>query len=244
MYLRTYSSDYNSQRVINLPNRTPNGLILPKRQNLLAYNYLHGVIVDLIEYIGLHKHIDKIHNPINIRYVESKPNEVVDSRPFSSTKWHTDCWNGEPANTVMVFVPVCGDLIKNGISFCEPNPNEFMEIAKVLKDYFEGSHLLEQSKHYDIFLDNEFLYLTDPYLLHKTVKKGGSGRLSIDFRFTTSYQCFTDVEVSSKRYENYIPYSEWAKIGKSKLLCSNLNIDEFNEGEINSYAGKYTTIDI
>lgn len=229
--------------MLKLPNRTPNGLVLPKQPNLLAYNYLHRIVAQILEHIGLSNHIETIHSPINIRYVESKPSEV-DGRPFASAKWHSDVWNSEPSNTIMVFIPICGNLIKNGIEFCEPDPNEFMQIARVLKDYSEGQHLVKNSKHYNIFLDTEHIYLTDPYLLHRTMKGGSGCRLSLDFRFTTKYKSFTDVDIQPNRYENYIPYEQWKEIGKSKLLSTNLKLDEFEEYGVNKYAGKYTIVNL
>lgn len=243
-YLKKSPANYYYHHVAKLPNKTPNGLILPKQQNFLAYNALHQTVVKIIEKYGIAKHIRSIHAPINIRYVESKPDEIIDNRPYASTKWHSDLFNGEPSNTIMVFIPISGNLVQNGIHFAEPDPNEFMSTAHVLDDYDKCQWLLNNAKKYDINLDTDYLYLTDPYLLHKTCKGGMIGRLSLDFRFTTNYVCHTDVEIASLRQENYISYKDWASIGKTKILYSNLSLDEVYESRPGEYASKYKLVDL
>jgi hypothetical protein len=228
---------------INLPNRTPNGLILPKKQNHLAYNCIHKTIKEIIESLNLQEHISLIHSPVNVRSINTKANPEIDNRPHSSTKLHSDVWAGEFTNTTMVFIPIYGDTKDGGVEFFEPS-DRFLSFIKPLADYNEGADLIEDAVKYDCVLETGHLYLTDPFLLHKTIKRGSGVRISIDFRFISKYTVSSDVLVDSKRHENYISYNEWAQIGTNKLLLSNANIDEIEQSSQIEYAAKFTIINI
>lgn len=232
--------DY-SELIGCLPNRTPNGLVLPKRENFLSYHGIHQAVVGLLE--TFKDEIELIHNPINIRLV--KGNSDGKDRPKASTKLHSDIWAGEFASSLMVFLPVFGDIENIGVEFFEPPLEFYPEYVRPLRDYDEGAHFLEKSTKYDCKLKNGFMYIMDPFLLHRTFKNSQEWRLSLDFRFIPKMKLESDLEVGSKRSENYITYDEWKEIGLTKLLFTDTPIDQYDKKrESNIYAADYLMVNL
>ena len=56
-----------------LPNITPNGLVLPKRQTCAAYNLVHQAVAGIFNAFGLAAHASAVHAPVNIRLVNGRP---------------------------------------------------------------------------------------------------------------------------------------------------------------------------
>jgi hypothetical protein len=234
--LKAYSED-----ILKLPNMTPNGLVLPKKDNFLAYNQLHKTVCKIFKTFNIDEHVATIHAPINIRIISGKPSNA-DFRPRASSKLHSDIWAGEFTNTVMLFLTALGDVENNGIEFYEPPYRFYTEFCKPLNDYLEGSCLEKESTRYNCRLQDGFAYFTDPFLLHRTIKKSPDLRLSIDFRFVPHDKCQTDIEVNTNRHKNYIPLKEWDVIGSSSLIYTNVTIAESkaeNIGPKNAYAADY-----
>lgn len=230
--------DRYQDQVSYLPNMTPNGLILPKRENFLAYHEIHKVVASLLDSYDLSTKLASIHNPINIRLVRGT--SAGATRPKSSTKLHTDIWAGEYSNSMMVFIPAMGDIRNIGVEFYEPPADFYPNYVKILDDYNEGAHFIDTSNRYDCTLENGLLYVMDPFLLHKTFKRSEGWRLSLDFRFLPALSVPTDVKLDTPRDENYISYSEWRKFGFTKLLFTDTPIDVFDAARNkNAYAASY-----
>jgi hypothetical protein len=230
------------QDIISLPNKTPNGLVLPKAEILSWYNCLHQSVAKIMSHFELDEHVASIHAPVNVRLVSGKPS-TTDVRPRASCKLHSDIWAGEFSNTVMLFLTALGDIEGNGIEFLEPD-RKFLDYCHPLNDYLEGAELEKDSIKYDCGLKSGFAYFTDPFLLHRTVKKTPKLRLSIDFRFTTNIKCETDIEVNTDRHENYISLKDWYEIGTKTFLYTEATVAEAREDTTaaskNAYAAEYS----
>mgnify|MGYP004281447191 CR=1 FL=1 len=74
------------QALAGLPNITPNGLILPKRQTSAAYNLVHQVVAGIFAAFGLPDHAAAVHTPVNIRLVDGRPDAAIDGRPRASAR--------------------------------------------------------------------------------------------------------------------------------------------------------------
>lgn len=233
--------DRYEKQIEKLVNITPNGLILPKLENFLAYHEIHKGVVNVLENYNMDDRIKLIHNPVNVRLVSGE-NKAGD-RPKASTKLHTDIWAGEFSNSLMIFMPLMGDIANIGVDFYEPPQEFYPDYVKILDDYSEGAHFLELSDQYDCPLRNGYFYLIDSFLLHKTFKKKLGWRLSLDFRFLPKEELASDLKVDSVRNENYIPYDQWKTFGKTRLLFTDMPIDKFDSGrDKNAYAGQYNVI--
>lgn len=250
-YRKTYHHsldvlDAHRDDVLNLPNKTPNGLILPKKDNFLAYNQLQKTVCCVLRNFNLSQHVKKIHAPVNIRIIDGNWTEN-DRRPRASSKLHSDIWAGEFTDTVMVFLTALGDVENNGIEFFEPPQRFFTDFCKPLDDYLEGACLEAESERYDCGLRDGFAYFTDPFLLHRTVKKSNKLRLSIDFRFIPYAKCPTDIEVDTERHKNYIPLGDWCEIGSNSLLYTDVTVADShaeNIGPRNAYAAEYNILEL
>ena len=228
--------------ILKLPNMTPNGLLLPKKDTFLAYNQLHKTVFNIFDHFGLGKHVKAIHAPVNVRVINGISSPQVDQRPRASSKLHSDIWAGEFTNTVMVFLTALGDVHNNGIEFYEPPKRFHTEFCKPLNDYLDGSCLEAESRRYKASLRGGYAYFTDPFLLHRTIKKSPNLRLSIDFRFIPHDRCETDAEIDTERHKNYITMEEWSKIGSTSLLYTNVAVADSkaeNIGPKNAYAADY-----
>jgi hypothetical protein len=229
--------------VKSLPNITPNGLILPKAEVCLEYNLVHKCVADIFLEFGFSQHLQSVHAPINIRLVNGQANPTLDNRPRSSTKVHSDMWAGEPANAIMVFIPLFGDAENIGVKFYEPKifPRE---LIKPLDDYIKGAALIENSTEYK---GAEFakgqLIATDPFLLHQTFKNKPGLRLSIDFRFLAQEKIEADDLMNSTRLASYFSLEEWCDYGKGRFITTEALLKKFTgKDEVNDYyAAKYET---
>ena len=127
----------------NLPNITPNGLLVPKKENLLSFNKLQKVIYDEFYKNNLNKEIDKVQFPINLRIQSGKFD--TDERPRASTKKHTDIWAGDPSGAILVFLHIYGEYEKIGIEFFEPKKFP-KSCLKTISDYNEGNSQIDDLK--------------------------------------------------------------------------------------------------
>lgn len=232
----------NSSWLESLPNITPNGLILPKKETFLAYNQVHRSLVNILNNYDLGSKIDKIHAPINIRLVKGSK-DLTDQRPRASSKIHTDIWAGEPAGALLCAMVVGGDWTASTVRYIEPT--SFPEdMLKPLADYNEGKHVSHTGEHYDTLLDNSGLFIMDSYLLHQTLKLREGYRLSIDFRFIPKDTVESDRYNSELRTENYMSYDEWASYGTTSILHTADLLEAYKgtDTTLNAYACTYTTV--
>jgi len=222
-------------------NITPNGLVLPKKENYLEYNIIHRTIAEILTSLNLLQSTKKIHNPINLRLVDGRPNLKIDSRPRASVKLHTDIWAGEFTDTIMIFIPVLGSMKSVPVEFFEPPDSIYPRYLKPLPKYDDGAFFEAQSTKYNVQLENGYLYIIDGFLLHKTIKTGHGSRLSIDFRFLPKESVETDKIIESPRNENYLETQDWIRIGKDRLTISSdslhteYDLDKTHDGYANEY---------
>lgn len=231
-----------SDAVRGLPNITPNGLLLPKQQNYLAYNMVHATLVEIFDSVGLARHVTAAHAPINLRLVDGRGRAQFDRRARASAKWHSDIWAGEPAAATIVFLPVFGAPGMLGVRWVEPRdfPHEF---ARPLDDFAEGAHLIEGGREYQVDFDPGVILLSDPFLIHATQRDSDGLRLSVDFRFISRYAIASDAVAPGTRSENYLPYADWSDIGRGRVLTTDAPLELYRGPDVataNEYAAPFT----
>ena len=233
--------DKYSVHVQALPNITPNGLILPKAEVFLEYNQVHQAVAKIFIELGLDRYLSAVHAPINIRLVSGLPNPALENRPRSATKIHSDMWAGEPADAIMVFIPLFGDTDNVGVKFYEPEQFP-RELIRPLDDFNEGSHVAKKSIEYKgADFSKGQLILTDPFLLHQTNKNKSGLRLSIDFRFIAKEKVEMDDLMESTRIDSYLTMEEWCDFGKGRLLTTKSRLEKFTGKDVvnDRYASNY-----
>ena len=208
----------NYEEVIKeLPNITPNGLLVPKKENLLSFNKLQKIIYQEFEKNNLNNKIDKVQFPVKIRIQSGSFGG--DKRPRSSEKKHTDIWAGDPSGAIIVFLHIAGDYENIGINFFEPS-NFPKELLNTLDDYDKGNSKIGKLKKLDVKYDDSGWIFADPFIIHQTYKNVNSIRISLDFRFIPNEKIDSDTYEDENRKPYFISPSLWSKYGDSKILAS------------------------
>ena len=193
-----------------LLNRTPNGLVLPKQELINQYNKIHQNYAKILSNRIDFDKIIGLRFPINIRMIDGTlPNA---NRPRSSTKPHTDCWAGEPTNTVMIHCPVLGDMRNNGMSLYEPH-NNFLKYITTQNDFDINKEFIDQCRKYDKQMSLGNCYLIDSYLLHQTNIGNANKRVVISTAILLKDRVDSDVNFGNFREQEYLDKDIWKNIG-------------------------------
>lgn len=225
---------HNEDKIKILPNITPNGLLVPKKENLLSFNKLQKIAFSEFQRVNINEKIDRVQFPINVR-IQSGSFDV-DNRARASSKIHTDIWAGDPAGAITVFLHVYGDYKNIGIRFFAPK--EFPEDQiKVLTDYNEGNINTNDMKELDARYDDRGWIFIDPFILHQTYKNSRSLRISLDFRFIPKSLVESDTFEDENRKPYFISMKECMSYGDNKLLSTNQTM--FGEYSKNKFTKSY-----
>ena len=208
-------SDYQDE-IMSLPNRTPNGLMLPKQEVLCSYNAVVKHAVRLASFFGLTDTCESAYMPLNIRLPWGNPDDATTQRPHSSVKWHTDIWAGEWAQSVMLHAPIFGNFKKNGISFASPPPSFYPDYVKHLVDYNDGLGAIVDKRDYDVEMEIGKCYLVDSFLLHKTLCEESSFRGILSFPLKPKQKLSSDIYENDQRRDDFIPMNSWCEFGTKK----------------------------
>lgn len=162
--------------IMQLPNITPGGIIVPKIETQLIYNsianYCYKSLGDFT------KNVESI-APIIIRVKSGKISDP--SRPYETSKLHSDAWVGMYLDGIFS-IGVMGDFKKNGVEFFMPKLISDDYFGK-LKNYDHGFEKFRGIKKIGKYKKG-FVHMFDNIVLHKTMnKKNALPRVSIDFAF-------------------------------------------------------------
>ena len=209
-------------RIAALPNCTPNGMLLPKRENAVEFHLIQRTIGQILKSLGIGRRVSLIQQSVHVRFNNGKYDEKLGQRSYATTKVHTDIWNGEPAGVIIVFIPVLGDVAANGIEFFEPDLTLIKDFVRVLDDYGEAEDLVRAATRYNLDMQKRCIYFADSFLLHRTRKSGRGLRISIDFRIIPEEHVLSDdlqTSYVNKNWErNFVPISEFYQVGLTKIL--------------------------
>ena len=127
------------QECVNLPNRTPNGLLMPKRENSFEFNIVCRAIAEMLSTLGMERRVESVMTPMMLRLINGKDDKEAGKRPYASTKIHTDIWSGGPAKLISCFIPVMGDIQKTTMSLWEPS-------EEVMKSYVHKCLIMQKGR--------------------------------------------------------------------------------------------------
>jgi hypothetical protein len=211
-------------------NKTPNGILLPKAEFQREFNDLHRAFASWIASLGIDDLIYQVFCPLTVRLVRGKVLPQVEARPFASNKLHTDIWAGDPADTVAMLLPIAGDIERTTIEFFHP-PNDFEEkYLKVFDGYEAAKELVGRCLPYPAAPRLGYAYFFDALILHRTVRRQGGARISIDCRIRRSMpdqdrQHFISLS-DPDRLKLYLNRQEWSEFGRTKFMrFKDLNSD-------------------
>jgi hypothetical protein len=213
--------------LLALPNRTPNGVILPRRETFCSFNTIHQILANIVEDAGMLTVFSQLQIPCNVRLVEGTPDQDADARNYSSTKIHTDVWNGEPISSILFNIPVLGDPAAVDLRFYEPR-NFPSELRVALSDYKLGEPVASSVEEYPVAFQMKHLYISDALSLHQTVKRRPALRLSLDFRAIAREMLPGESADCSASRATYITPDAWSACGLTTILGSGEPLDGFH----------------
>lgn len=167
----------NDELIQKLPNKTPNGVLNPKKETTAEFVEIQKAVNKIFENLGVYKHIKKLAVP-NIRYKSTLEPDGAKDRPYYTSKIHSDAWVGHKGDSIFL-VGILGDINNNTVEFNEPiNPHDnYLHKA----DSFDEGNTRYESLKYLGQLSKQILGVMDHACAHRTLVKAGSGpRVSLD----------------------------------------------------------------
>lgn len=223
--LESYHED-----ILALPNRTPNGVLLPRRETFLSFNVVQQTLVHAFAELGILQEFSAFQMPCNVRIVSTEPAHAgaarEDIRPYASAKIHTDVWYGEPLSAILFNVPLLGDARAVSIDFFEPQ--EFpSHLITVLSDYNDGRVVAEKAVRSQVAFEIGSMYVSDGLSLHQTVRRGPGIRLSLDFRCLARNLLPGESADRGRSRTDYVDQNTWVKSGSFSILTNGDPLDGF-----------------
>ena len=207
---------------VDLPNKTPNGLLMPKAEVALEFTTLHKCFAQIMTRLRIENITDSWSLPINVRIVLGKADAAILNRPFAASKIHSDVWAGEPADAVILNIPVLGDIARTSLEWLELPPQVGESHLKLFRDFSEAEFFARQATRIDVAPKLGHIYFSDCALLHRTVRANGGCRVSIDLRFRlksdASYKTKVEELSGPSRLSNYITFEQWRSIGERTVM--------------------------
>ena len=212
-----------------LPNYLGTGLLMPKREHILAFNALQRSVGDAFSQLGANDLIDAVDLPVNLRMVFGETHPDVMKIPFTSMKRHSDVWNGVHPDATVVVLPLFGDIDNITIEAGEMPRELELPSMRLMSDFNEGADIPMVVAYENARLQHGTLYFNDARGLHQTVRRVSSGlRISIDFRFRRKFnekyrsmipaEAMTPPIGQALEQDMSVPYQDWLKAGKETLL--------------------------
>lgn len=206
-----------------LPNYTGTGLLMPKREQVLAFNMFQKAVAEAFYQLGANDLIDAVDLPVNLRMVYGKTKPENATLPFTSSKRHSDVWAGVPADATVVILPLFGDIEHITIEAGEMPREMELEAMRVMSSFDEGKNIPMVVSYKEAQLQHGTMYFNDARGLHQTVRRKREGlRISVDFRFrrkfNEDYRAMIQQQLSGVEEDMSIPYEEWLQVAKENLI--------------------------
>jgi hypothetical protein len=167
----------NDKLIMNLPNKTPNGVVNPKSETINEFTEIQKAVNNILNNLGVYKNIKKLAIP-NIRYKSSIEPKEVQNRPYYTSKYHSDAWVGHQGDSIFL-IGILGDVDNNTVEFNEPLGVQDNYLHKA-ESFDEGNTRYEAIKLLGT-LTKQKLGVMDHACLHRTLVKAGSKpRISLD----------------------------------------------------------------
>lgn len=167
----------NDHLIMNLPNKTPNGIIKPKKENVNEFVEIQKAVNNILNNLGVGSHIKKLAIP-NLRYKSTSEPENAQDRPYYTSKYHSDAWVGHQGDSIFL-IGILGDIDRNTVEFNMPIGAHDNYLHKA--DSFDEGNTRYESFELLGTLEKQKLGIMDHACLHRTLVKENSGpRLSLD----------------------------------------------------------------
>ncbi|WP_414514393.1 hypothetical protein [Nostoc sp. PCC 9305] len=213
-----------------LPNYTGTGLLMPKREHILAFNLFQKSVAEAFYQLGANDLIDAVDLPVNLRMVYGKTDAKKLGLPFASSKCHSDVWAGVAADATVVVLPLFGDIDNITIEAGEMPREMELPSMRVMSDFAEGRDIPMVVSYTEAQLQHGTMYFNDARGLHQTVRRKTEGlRISVDFRFrrkfNEAYRAMVAPNIGGIEEDMSVPYEDWLKVGKDTLIVFDETIE-------------------
>jgi hypothetical protein len=229
-----------------LSNYTGTGLLVPKREHILAFNLFQKSVAEAFYQLGANDLIDAVDLPVNLRMVYGKTDAKKLGLPFASSKCHSDVWAGVAADATVVVLPLFGDIDNITIEAGEMPREMELPSMQVMSDFDEGRNIPMVVSYTEAQLQHGTMYFNDARGLHQTVRRKTEGlRISVDFRFrrkfNEAYRAMVAPNIGGIEEDMSVPYEEWLKVGKETLIVFDETIEQAkNKQNANAPVPLYT----
>ncbi len=212
---------YNISKKYKFSNMTPNGKLVPKIQTEKQYNEFLLSYYHVIESLKINKKIKKIILPV-LRYKEKKLNILNKERDTRSELPHTDAWAGWGSNSILVIIPIYGDVKKNRVNFFQ-FPSYINKNWMKKTNFTKAQSFVKKFKTIKHHYKTGYIYIADISVLHCTKRLSGSkGRLSIDIPILIN----GNYRISNFQKQDAVDVKKIALLKKKYLFKCKLNIGE------------------
>jgi hypothetical protein len=206
----------NDELISNLPNKTPNGIINPKKETINEFNNIQISINNILQNLNLDKHIKSLAIP-NLRYKSINESQDAQNRPYYTSKYHSDAWVGHFGDSIFLFGTL-GDLDNNTVEFNEPINVHDNYLDKA--DSFDDGNTRYERLECLGTIKKQQLGVMDHVCLHRTlVNENSKPRLSVDIAvmIDSEYSHAFDSIFKSQSYQ-YFPLKTMQSIGNNKKI--------------------------
>jgi len=154
----------NIDKILGLPNVTPNGALVPKNETAYLTNDIQKSLIDYLEEIDILRYVKSLET-VNVLIKSYTEVDKFSHRPYYTGKIHTDAWVGHHSDGI-VWLGILGVGDDNTMEIFEPiNPsNNFLTISQdfdeALKRCNGVKSLGKMSNHKMILMDHICLHQT------------------------------------------------------------------------------------
>ena len=198
-------------------NMTPNGRLMPKKENEDVFNKFLEIYRDIICSLNIQDHIKKWVIP-SIRYKIDSSILINKNRSSRSELPHSDAWAGWGEEAILIQIPILGDTKNNRVNFYSL-PLKFERSWMRMIDFDKAQHMADQCQKIDSPYEKGYIYICDISVIHATCRNSNAKpRMSIDIPIITNEDSKFD-----KKFENDVVSNEiFYDLGsKYKLECIN-----------------------
>lgn len=220
--VRAATRYYEIAKEHRFANVTPNGMMMPKTNNVGSYTDFMRRFLDLMDMLGLYDHF-KAWNVPAIRYKGEQFTSEQAVRPRASEYAHSDSWLGWDQSAIVFMIPLLGDCANNGVRFFDHDLDE--RWIKKLPSFTCPAAVEMVSRSRAMPLDYEvgYIYPNDIGCIHQTYRAEGAGwRVSAevvgyleepDLGSFAAYTSFTR-EIAGLLRDGYAEFEALLKMGE------------------------------
>ena len=218
---------FNLSKKFNLLNMTPNGKLVPKRELESEYNNILIHFREIFESMNLSNEISHFIIPA-IRYKESNIDILNSNRSSRSELPHSDSWAGWGENTLLVNIPISGDIKNNKVVYYDL-PNDIGQDLIEKRSFDEGGKYVERCKKLNLPYEFGNIYICDISVIHETSRfLNSKARLSIDIPIQFKYHKNIQHNVSKP---DLITADEMKLLGQNFKLSFPSKMGQIDESE-------------